>query len=236
MTLNGQVAIVTGAGQGVGRSIGLMFAGAGASVVLVARTQSAIDRVAEECRQKGIRALAIAADVADEAAVKDIVARTLAEFGRLDILVNNAGVIVPATVVETELKDWERVVATNLTGAFLFMKYCGREMMARRRGQIVNISSAAAKVPFHQFGTYAATKAGMLGLTRVLADEMKPYNVRVNAINLGLTDTPAVQNRLHIDPSELLKPEQIASVALFLASDASSGMTGTDVDVFGNRA
>jgi len=236
MELAGQVAIVTGAGQGVGRSIGLKFAAAGASVVLVARTQAAIDGVAEECRQKGARALAIAADVADEEAVKAIVSRTVAEFGRLDILVNNAGVIIPAAVVDTELKDWERVMATNLTGAFLFMKYCGREMMARRQGRIVNISSAAAKIPFHGFGTYAATKAGMLGLTRVMADEMKPYNVRVNAINLGLTDTPAVRGRLDVNPDELLKPEQIASVALFLASDASSGMTGADIDVFGNRA
>ncbi|HEY3315421.1 MAG TPA: SDR family NAD(P)-dependent oxidoreductase [Bacillota bacterium] len=236
MKLTGQVAIVTGAGQGVGRSIAIKFAGAGASVVLVARTQAAIDKVAEECRQKGARALAIAADVADEAAVKAIVSRTLAEFGRLDVMVNNAGVIVPAAVVDTELKDWERVIATNLTGAFLFMKYCGREMMARRQGRIVNISSAAAKVPFPGFGTYAATKAGMLGITRIMADEMKPYNVRVNAINLGLTDTPAVRGRMSVNPDDLLKPEQIADVALFLASDASSGMTGTDLDVFGNRA
>lgn len=205
-------------------------------MVLVARTQAAIDRVSEECRQKGARALAIAADVADEEAVKKVVSRTVAEFGRLDVLVNNAGVIIPAAVVDTELKDWERVIATNLTGAFLFMKYCGREMMARRQGRIVNISSAAAKVPFHGFGTYAATKAGMLGITRIMADEMKPYNVRVNAINLGLTDTPAVRGRLNVNPDDLLKPEQIADVALFLASDASSGMTGTDLDVFGNRA
>lgn len=235
MDFSGRVAIITGAGQGIGRSIAVRFAAAGVDVVLVARTQAAIAQVAGECRDLGVRALPLPADVADEAAVRGIVARTVQEFGKVDVMVNNAGIIIPAAVVDTELKDWERVMAVNLTGAFLFMKYCGREMMARRSGKIVNISSAAAYHVFPDFGTYSASKAGMLGLTRIMAEEMKPYGVNVNAINVGLTDTPAVRNRLNVDPADLLKPENIADVALFLASDAAAGMTGADVDVYGRR-
>ncbi len=236
MTLRGKAAIVTGAGQGIGRAIALALAGAGADVSLVARTQSAIDGVAEECRRLGVRALPVAGDVSSEEAVKRIVSRTMQEYGRIDILVNNAGMVIPAPVVEIETDDWHRVLAVNLTGPFYFMKYCGREMIAAKRGgKVVNIASTAADRYFPGFGSYSASKAGLLGLSMVFAEEMKPHNINVNAVNVGLTDTPAVRSRLEVDPDELLRPENVADVVLFLVSDAAAGMMGAVVEVVGRR-
>jgi len=236
VSLKGKSAIVTGAGQGIGRAIALRLAGAGADVTLVARTQSAIDAVAEECRRFGVRALPVAGDVSREEDVKRVVSRCVREHGGVDILVNNAGMVIPAAVVDIETKDWQRVLDVNLAGPFFFMKHCGREMIAAKRGgKVVNISSTAAERYFPGFGSYSASKAGLLGLTMVFAEEMKAHNVNVNAINVGLTDTPAVRSRLEVDPEQLLKPENIADVVLFLVSDAAVGMMGAVVDVVGHR-
>lgn len=236
MSLAGRSAIVTGAGQGIGRAIALTLARAGADVTLVARTPGAIDTVAGECRALGGRALPVAGDVADEGDVRNVVARTMGEFGRLDILVNNAGIVIPAPVVDITTEDWHRVIGVNLSGPFYFMKHAGREMIAAGRGgKVVNISSTAAEGYFPGFGSYSASKAGLVGLGMVFAEEMKAHNINVNTINVGLTDTPAVRSRLAVDPAELLRPENIADVVLFLVSDQAVGMVGAVINVVGRR-
>lgn len=236
MSLAGKSAIITGAGQGIGRAIALTLARAGADVTLVARTQGAIDTVADECRALGVRALPVAGDVADEGDVRNVVARTMREFGRVDILVNNAGIVIPAPVVDIKTEDWDRVIGVNLSGPFYFMKHACREMIsAGRGGKVVNISSTAAEDHFPGFGSYSASKAGLVGLGMVVSEEMKAHNINVNTINVGLTDTPAVRKRLAVDPAELLRPENIADVVRFLVSDEAVGMVGAVVNVVGRR-
>lgn len=235
--LREKVVIVTGAGRGIGRAIALAFAREGARVVALARTRAMIAEVEVEAMQAGAaEALGLTADVSQEEDIKAVVKTCMDRWGRIDVAVNNAGIIVPAPVIETQLADWNKVIATNLTGSFLLMKYAGQCMVAQRTGSIVNISSSSAVHPFIGFGTYSATKAGIEAITRVLAEELKEYGIRVNAISVGLTDTPAVRERLTgLDYSTLLRPEEIASVAVFLASDAASGITGATIPVWGKR-
>jgi NAD(P)-dependent dehydrogenase (short-subunit alcohol dehydrogenase family) len=232
-----RVVIVTGAGRGIGRAIAVAFGEEGARVVPVARTKDRIAETEKETLRAGAReAVGVAADVSKEQDVKGIVRMCIERWGRVDVVVNNAGIIIPAPVIETELSDWHTVISTNLTGSFLFMKYVGGEMIKQKSGSIVNISSSSATHPFEGFGTYSATKAGIEALTRTMADELKDFGVRVNAISVGLTDTPAVRERLtDLDYNTLLRPEQIASTAVFLASDAASGITGTTIPVWGKR-
>lgn len=235
--LSRKVVVVTGAGRGIGRAIALAFAREGARVVAMARTKAVIAEVEEDALRAGAsEALGLAADVSKEEDVKAVVKTCMERWGRIDVAVNNAGIIIPASVIQTQPSDWNKVVATNLTGTFLLMKYAGGCMAKQGSGSIVNISSSSAVHPFTGFGAYSATKAGVEALTRVLAEELKECGVRVNAISVGLTDTPAVRERLRdLDYSALLKPEEIASVAVFLASDAASGITGATIPVWGKR-
>ncbi|HHY39610.1 MAG TPA: SDR family oxidoreductase [Clostridia bacterium] len=232
-----KVVIVTGAGRGIGRAIALAFAREGARVVALARTKAMITEVEVEAVRAGApEALGLTADVSEEEDIKAVVKTCMDRWGRIDVAVNNAGIIIPSPVIETQLTDWNKVIATNLTGSFLLMKYAGECMVAQRSGSIVNISSSSAVHPFLGFGTYSATKAGIEALTRVLAEELKEYGIRVNAISVGLTDTPAVRERLtDLDYGTLLRPEEIASVVVFLASDAASGITGATIPVWGKR-
>ncbi len=258
MLLSGKIAIITGGGRGIGRAIALKFAKEGATVVVAARTKTEIDGVAKEVRAAGGRALAFSVDVADEKQCESAVLAARAEFGRVDILVNNAGDYGPVKPIEEIAPaEWDRVIAVHLRAAFLLTRLVLPEMYARGSGVILNISSLSAKSAFAWGSPYAAAKAGMLGLTRVVAAEAARKGVRVNAICPGpVTETKmskdlghVLAERLHVSEEDQLKgflqtilqgrgqtANEIADAALFLCSDRASAITGQSLNVDGGGA
>jgi len=248
--LRDKVAIVTGSGQGMGKAIALGFAEAGADVAVVELNSATAEATGDGIRALGRKALVINTDVLDHVQVKSMVEKTLREFGSIDILVNCVGgpLGLIAPIIETGEDDWDRLVAFNLKTAFLCCKEVAKVMVARRKGSIVNIASTAAFGPRPDIvphGAYGAAKAGVINLTRTLAYEIAPYQVRVNCIAPGTTDTPmsadyfrqnpgALELRLRTIPlGRLGKVEDIASMSLFLASDAASFITGETIMVSG---
>jgi 7-alpha-hydroxysteroid dehydrogenase len=243
-SLAGSVAMVTGAGKGIGRGTALGFAEAGADVVCAARTQADIDAVAEAVRDRGRRALAVPTDVLRTDDLEHLVAATLEEFGRLDVLVNNAGGSPPRPALETSEAFFERALRFNVTSAFLLSKLAARAMAdTAGAGAIVNISSRSSDMVQTAFVAYGAGKAALNMMTRNLAAELAP-RVRVNAISVGGVATESLDVVLTDD--ELRRtfeentpmrrpgtPEDIACAALYLASPASSWVTGKVIQVDG---
>ena len=258
MLLGGKVAVVTGAGRGIGRAIALKFAGEGAEVVVAARTESEIEAVAKEIRGAGGRAAAVLADVAEEKDCERLVSASVSQFGRVDILVNNAGEYGPVKPVEEITPpEWDRVIAVHLRGAYLLTRLVLPGMYSRGAGVILNISSLSAKSAFGWGSPYAAAKAGMLGLTRVTAAEAARKGVRVNAICPGpVTETKMSKDlgkilaeRMGVTPEKQLAgfldtilqgrgqtADEIAAAALFLCSDHASAITGQSLNVDGGTA
>ncbi len=258
MLLKDQVAIVTGSGRGIGRAIALRFAAEGAAVLVTARTAKEVQAVAEEIRRNAGQASALAADVAREDECERIVQAARKKFGRIDILVNNAGIFGPVKPVEEiTAAEWDEALAINLRSAFLLSRLVLPEMYARGSGAILNISSLAAKAAYAWEAPYAASKAGIVGLTRCLAAEAARKGVRVNAIcpgpvfetkmskELGLE----LSRRMKMDPKKQVEdfantalqgrgqaPEEIAAAALFLVSSQASAITGQAVNVDGGMA
>jgi NAD(P)-dependent dehydrogenase (short-subunit alcohol dehydrogenase family) len=233
-----KVVIITGAGQGLGAGYAKAFAAEGASVALVGRTESKLLSVAEEIR----RALPVVCDISIEKDVREMVARTVKEFGTVDILVNNAAVHKSVLIEKTSKELWDMQIGVNLTGAFLCCREVVPIMKAKRYGKIINISSSAAKHYFPGFGAYAASKAGMVSLTRTLSEEVKEYGINVNALYLGMTNTEYTRERINEDAAvtipldEMLQVDEVAKVVLFFASDEAAPMIGAAVDVFGKKA
>jgi NAD(P)-dependent dehydrogenase (short-subunit alcohol dehydrogenase family) len=243
-----KVAIVTGASSGIGRATALVFAEEGAAVVVSARRQDELDAVVAMIQATGGRAVAVAGDVRDEALARSLVDAAARNFGGLDIAFNNAGTLGEmAPVGDLTLDGWREVIDTNLTGAFLGAKHQSAAMVKGGGGSLIFTSSfvgVSAGMP--GMAAYAATKAGLIGLTQVLAVELGAKGVRVNSILPGGTDTPAsITNAPGATPEVLafveglhaLKrmatPEEIAQSVLYLASDASSFVTGTALVVDG---
>ena len=243
-SLTGKVAIVTGAGLGIGRGIAIGFAEAGADVVLAARTAADLEEVAAHVRALGRRALVVPTDVTDAAACEALVAATVGEFGRLDILVNNAGGAMPRAALDTSEGFMARTFAFNVTAPLTLTKLAARHMVDTvGSGAVVNISSRSASMTQTMFVAYGAAKAALDRMTRNIAPELAP-RVRVNAIDVGgvatrsldivLTDDGLRQQFLDGTPmGRPGEPEDIACAVLYLASDASSWVTGKVFEVDG---
>jgi NAD(P)-dependent dehydrogenase (short-subunit alcohol dehydrogenase family) len=217
--LAGQVALVTGAGRGIGRAVAVAFAREGAFVVLAARSTRELASVQREIEAAGGRALAAPTDVRQEPAVAALVTRTLAEGGRLDLLVTAAGLAAFAPVADAKTEDWDQLIAVNLRGVFLCCRAVLPAMTAQGRGTIINIGSIVTSRTLAGSGAYTAAKYGLLGFSRVLAEEMRPHGVRVGVLSAGATDTPlwdAVPQPP--DRALMLKPALIAEAALLMAT------------------
>jgi NAD(P)-dependent dehydrogenase (short-subunit alcohol dehydrogenase family) len=243
LQLSSKVAIVTGASSGIGRATALLFAREGARVIVTARRRSELDAVVSEIAAFGGEAIAVDGDVRDESLARTLVARAIDRFGGLDIAFNNAaavGELVP--LADVSLATWREMLDTNLTSAFLGAKYQVPALRARGGGSLIFTSSFVGHtVGMPGMGSYAATKAGQLGLMRTLAAELGPERIRVNAILPGGTSTPIApaseDARAFVRGIHALKrmaePEEIARAVLFLASDASSFVTGSAMLVDG---
>jgi 3-oxoacyl-[acyl-carrier protein] reductase len=217
--LAGQVAVVTGAGRGIGRAVATAFAREGAFVVLAARGAREISQVQRDIETAGGRALAVATDVRQEPAVAALVTRALAEGGRIDCLVTAAGQAAFGPVADAKTADWDQLMAVNLRGAFLCCRAVLPAMTAQRRGTIINIGSIVTSRTLPGSGAYTAAKYGLLGLSRVLAEEMRGHGVRVGVLSAGATDTSLWDTVPQpADRALMLKPEQIAEAALLMAT------------------
>ena len=241
--MQGTVAVITGGGRGIGEAVALAFGGRGATVVLAARTASELAQVEAKVRAAGGAAVAIPTDVSSPADVSRLVQRTVDAYRRVDVLVNAAGILGPVGPLwEADPEAWKRAVEVNLYGTFLCCRAVVPHMMPRRRGKIVNFSGGGAASPLPRMAAYGASKAAVVRLTETLAEELKPYNIAVNAIAAGLVDTHLLDpvlvaqerggeqfarvRRLRDTGEGGVPAELPAALALWLASDASFGLTG----------
>ena len=225
--LTGNVALVTGAGRGIGRAIALRLARAGAAVAVLARTASEVEETARQAIEMGGRALPLTADVSHEGAVQDAVGRCEQELGEVDILVNNAGVFHHAPIEETPVEVWHRLMDVNLLGTVLCVRAVLPGMRRRNRGRIINIASSAGRKGYPRQSAYCASKHAQIGFTRVLAEELHGTGIRVHVVNPGGVDTRLVRDhRDDVDVSEYMQPEEIAEAVTFLATQG--GMATID--------
>jgi len=240
----GKIALVTGAGQGIGRATAFALAREGVDVVCNDLNLDWAEATAREVRTIGPKAMAIQANVAVEGEVVAMVAKVVKEWGGIDILVNNAGTGRPMMVEDMDKTEWDQVLDINMGGVFNCSRAVIPTFKARRGGKIINIASLAAKtMSYHGGADYTASKAAVLGFTRHLAFELGPYGINVNAICPGVTMTPLVEAHSTIEMREsvrsrtplkdLVKPEDIADAVIFLASKRARMITGSTIDVDG---
>ena len=240
--LQNQIAVVTGAGRGIGRAIALKFANAGADVVCISRTQENSDKVAAEVKALGRKAWAHAVDVADANAVNAAAEKVLAECGRIDVLVNNAGVTRDGLLMRMSDADWDIVLNTNLKGAFLMTKAFSRAFIKQRSGRIINISSVIGLIGNPGQANYAASKAGLIGFTQSVAREVASRTITVNVIAPGFIETDMTSDLTDDLKAAILKQipmgkmgsgDDIAEAALFLAGPGAKYITGQVLTVDG---
>lgn len=242
MILEGKIAIVTGSSRGIGKAIALELAQNGANIVVSDIDLAAAEKTAAEISALGRKTLAIKANVADSAEVNDMIATVLQEFGQIDILVNNAGITRDTLILRMKEEDWDAVININLKGAFNCLKAVSKPMMKQHSGKIISISSVVGIMGNAGQANYAASKAGLIGLTKSAARELGARNITVNAVAPGFIETemtkvlPAEVRQSYLDNIPLKRlgtPQEIAQTVLFLASPAADYITGLAVNVSG---
>lgn len=242
--LQGRIAVITGASKGLGKQMAESLAGEGAAVALVARNKELLDGVAARIGQQGGKAEVIVADVTDESAVSDVARQVSEKLGVCDILINNAGINNRKSIDEFTLREWNEIVAVNLTAPFLMCRALAPAMKKARWGRIINMTSIMSHVSLPQRTGYSATKAGLLGMTRALALELAPWHITANGISPGPFATE--MNRAIIDDPEKNaqflaripagrwgKVEEIGRLAVYLCSEEAGFITGTDIVIDG---
>ena len=219
MQLEGQVAIVTGAGTGIGRSTALLLAKEGAAVVVAARTLADLESVAGEIEAAGGRALVVQSDVSVEEQAEALIKKTIDAFGRVDILVNNAGTNVRASIDKVKTPDWNLILGSNLNGTFFCTRAAIHQMKAQQYGKIINVSSGAGKRGSATRAAYSAAKHGVVGFGDAVAKDMKGFGITVTAVLPGPIHTPLRRRSVpEEDPNLLIGSDEVAEVILFLAT------------------
>jgi gluconate 5-dehydrogenase len=243
-SLEGKIAIITGGGTGIGRSTALVFAEAGAGIVVCSRALANLEKVTEEVRSLGKHCLAVSTDITKKPDIDNLVQKVMDEFGTIDILVNNAGQFLGERLIDTPEEHWDQIMNIDLKGHYLCSQAVAKIMMEQKSGKIINVASDLGIRVSQDGGVYCIAKAGVFMLTKVLAKELAPYNIRVNTILPGLIRTPMSEGTW-TNPERLKwweeatllgrigEPDEVASAALFLASDASSYVTGHTIFVEG---
>jgi len=217
--LSGEVAVVTGASRGIGLAIARRLGQMGARLTISARQETTLNAAASGLRQAGIEVLAVPADVAQPAAVAEVVRKTNKTFGEIDILVNNAGIALFSPIHDLREEDWNRVMDTNLKGVFLCSKAVIPQMLRRQKGYILNISSLAGKNAFAGGGVYCASKWGLLGLTYCMAEDLRAHGIRVAAVCPGSVQTE-FSPHAGKDPKKMLQPEDVAHAVAMIVTQA----------------
>ncbi|SVB46736.1 uncharacterized protein METZ01_LOCUS199590 [marine metagenome] len=234
--LRGKVALVTGAGRGIGRAISTILASEGASLALTGRDTSRLERVKGEIQRDQGQADVWQMDVSQESSVEDIVGKIIDHWGQIDILVNNAAIIHPETPVwDTPILEWDEEMSINLRGTFLCCHFVLPDMIKRGQGVVINIGSSSGTIAEDIYGAYGATKWGVIGYTISLAKSVRRHGVKVNGLNPGWVETDMTAGT-SIPPDagpEWTQPEDIARAALFLAAHAPADMTGQFINLFG---
>ncbi len=255
MSLGGRGVVVTGGGRGIGRAVARRLAENGAAVVVTARSTDQIESVAEELRADGLQAHAVRCDVADEASVEAMAAAAIERLGTVDILINNAGIATSNPVKRLQLDDWNQIMAINATGTFLCTRAFLPGMLDRSWGRIINVASVAGLRGGRYIAAYIASKHAQIGFTRALAAEVASAGITANAICPGYVDTPMtdfsvanIVDKTGVSPEEararilslspqkrLIRPEEIAHVALMLCGDDGEGINGDAIVLDGGR-
>lgn len=244
MVLEEKIALITGAGRGLGRATALAMAGKGSSVALLSRTAAELEETAGMVENIGGKALVLPADVSDEKAVREAVKKTISAFGAIHILVNNAAIVGPAARLhEVDPDDWEQTLAVNLGGVRQMCQEVIPHMLDTRGGRIINVTSGMAEFAMPMFGAYSVSKAGLNHMTRIMAQELEGQHIQVNGLDPGVMDTSMQEEIRALGPEILGKPlhdqfvsfktaghlrppEEVAGLVLFLASDHAVGING----------
>lgn len=238
---DGKVAIVTGAGQGLGAQYAKDFAADGAQVIAVDMNPETLKNVAAQIEGQGGKVATYVLDITNYDGVVAMVDEVVAKFGSADILINNAAVHRAVEVSEMSKADWDLQINVDLNGSFYCTRACLPYMLERKYGKIINIASASAKVYFPGFGGYAAAKGGLVSFTHTLQEEVKFDNINVNAIYLGMTNTEYTRARMSehasvtIPLEDMMQPPEVSKVVTWLASDEAAPIKGAAIDVFGNH-
>ncbi|MBE3567422.1 MAG: SDR family oxidoreductase [Thermogemmatispora sp.] len=236
MSIKDRVAVITGAGRGIGRATAERFAREGALLVLFSRTPEHLDETRALIERQGGRVLAIAGDVAREEDVEHLFQQARAHYGRVDILINSAGIVAVRSFREMDTATWDRVLAVNLRGTFLCCRAAFRLMAEQGQGVIINISSLSGVKGVEKFpglSAYNVSKAGVASLTEILALEGKAHNIRVCAVSPGAVDTDMLRQAApHLKPG--MRAEDMAEILLFLADDSGRMLSGTNLEIYSN--
>ena len=227
MKLEDKVALITGAGRGIGKAVALDYARAGAKLAICARTASEIEETAGEIKAAGAECFALECDVSQEEPVRKLIDEVEKSFGRIDVLINNAGVMTrPTPITELEIRKWDYTIAVNLRGPFLVTRAVLPIMMRQKSGSIVNVSSSIGRSAYANFAAYAASKWGLEGFTQTVAAEVRGRNIRVNSVEPGYVATK-------LTGYSGSSPESVTDVFVFLGSDESKNITGKQLSSSG---